>query len=354
MMRTLGPLPLLAVVIATFLAALWAGLIRLGWGWPTFQPGLPLLHGPLMLAFLGTLITLERAVALAKGWAYGAPVLLGLGALGLVIGLPGPPAPLLITLGSALLVLIMVQIVRIQPAIFTLTIGLGVLTWLIGNLLWLAGRPIPQVTPWWIGFLLLTIAGERLELSRLLRLSRPVYGAFAASVLLFVAGAGLSLVDFAIGMRITGVGMVALALWLLRYDIAWRRLKAGGQARFIALSLLSGYGWLAVAGLLTLRYGGVLAGLAYDAMLHSLFLGFVFTMLFAHAPIIFPVVLHLPVVYTPRFYTHLILLHLTLSLRIAGDLLAWWPGRLWGGLLNGVVLLLFLVNTVTSIQRTRP
>jgi hypothetical protein len=57
-------------------------------------------------------------------------------------------------------------------------------------------------------------------------------------------------------------------------------------------------------------------------------------------------------VYTSRLYSHLLLLHVTLALRIAGDLALWWPGRQWGGLLNGLTLLLFLINTLMSIRRT--
>lgn len=69
-------LPLLAGALVLLLAALWAGLLRLGWAWPTPLPTLPMAHGPLMInGFLGALIGLERAIALQKRWAYLAPVL---------------------------------------------------------------------------------------------------------------------------------------------------------------------------------------------------------------------------------------------------------------------------------------
>ena len=58
-------LPLLALSILALLAGLWAGLLRLGWSLPPIQPGLYVAHGPLMVCgFLGTLISIERAVAL--------------------------------------------------------------------------------------------------------------------------------------------------------------------------------------------------------------------------------------------------------------------------------------------------
>jgi hypothetical protein len=40
------------------------------------------------------------------------------------------------------------------------------LLWLLGNLLWLSGRSTSEAAVWWIGFLVLTIVGERLELAR--------------------------------------------------------------------------------------------------------------------------------------------------------------------------------------------
>ena len=343
---------LMATALFALMVAMWAGLIRLGWGWPTIKPTLPMAHGPLMVSgFLGTLISLERAVALDKRWPYVAPLLSGLGAVLLIVGVSGWLGPLLITMGSVLLVLIMVQILRIHVTLYTGVIITGTLCWLVGNLLWLLGWPVYQIVAWWIGFPLLTVAGERLELGRFLRLSKQVTGAFIVCMMLFLSGAAASTVNYALGMRLAGVGMVLFAAWLLRYDIASRRIKAGGQARFIAMGLLSGYIWLAFGGTLALIYGGLSAGPIYDAMLHAIFLGFVFTMIFAHAPIIFPAVLQRTFVYSPRLYSHLILLHITLTLRVAGDLLFWWPGRLWGGLLNALVILLFLGNTLTSIRK---
>jgi hypothetical protein len=300
--------------------------------------------------FLGALIGLERAIALERRWAYLAPLLAGAGALLTAAGLL-PWGPLLITAGSLTLLLITIAIVRLHPAAHAQVIAAGAAAWLVGNLLWLWGFTIPQVVLWWAGFLVLTIAGERLELNRFLRPPAWVRVLFMTLVGLLGLGMALSAVDFGTGMRLTGLAWLLLALWLLRFDIARRRVSAGGQARYMALCLLIGYIWLGAAGVLALAYGGVMAGPHYDALLHALFVGFVLSMIFAHALIIFPVVLGVSIVYHPRFYAPLVLLHTTLLLRIVGDLLPWWPGRLWGGLLNGITLLLFLVSTATALRR---
>ena len=344
---------LLAAAVGSLLLGMWAGLIRLGWPWPVLRPVLPMLHGPLMACgFLGVLIGLERAVGTGWRWAYAGPALVAAGTLVALGGVPGWPGPLLVTLGSLVVAVVLVGLVRIQPALFTATMAVGGAAWVGGNLLWLARFPLSVAALWWIGFLVLTIAGERLELSRMLRLSWLAQWLFVGAAALLLAGIIGSVVAYAAGMALTGAALAGLALWLLRYDIARRRVKAGGQARFTALALLSGYGWLAVGGWLAIRYAGVTAGPSYDAILHSIFLGFVFAMIFAHAPIVFPAVLGVTMIYSARFYAPLVLLHASLLLRVGGDLTGWWQARLWGGLLNAVVILLFLGSTVISL-RTR-
>jgi hypothetical protein len=309
-------------------------------------------HGPLMVCgFLGTVIGVERAVALERPWIYLGPLLTGLGGLALIIGLPISIGPLLITLGSLALVAVFGLILRLQLAPFTVTMALGALLWLVGNVLWLNGWPIYSAVLWWMGFLTLTIAGERLELNRVLRLSGEVQQLFLFAVGLFVMSVLISLFSFDLGIRLAGVGMVALALWLWRYDIARYTVRKSGLTRFIAVCLLSGYVWLGSGGLLGVFYGGITAGLPDDAILHTVFVGFVIAMIFGHAPIIFPAVLGKPINFSPLFYSHLVLLHLSLLLRVAGDIMIWLPARQWGGLFNVVAILLFMANTGGAILR---
>ena len=160
------------LAVSALLFGMWAGLIRLGWVLPVLQPPLPMLHGPLMVCgFLGTLVGLERAVGTGLKWAYAGPALTALGAALALVGVPAPVGPLLITLGSLVTFAVLLTLVRLLPALFTVVIALGGLAWAIGNTLWLGGKPIPVAVLWWINFLVLTIAGERLELSRMLKLS---------------------------------------------------------------------------------------------------------------------------------------------------------------------------------------
>jgi hypothetical protein len=352
--------PLMIVAVLALLAGLWGGLVRLGWQLPPLSARLLVEHGPLMVSgFLGTLISLERAVALSatrggRRRYYLSPLLAGLGAVALFLTVPASVPRVLSTLGALGLVVIFVSVYRLQPTTDHAVMGIGALLWLVGNGLWLAGLPLSRVVPWWAGFLILTIAGERLELARVLLLTRMARRSFVAIVAVFVAGLLATLADYDSGIRLAGAALLALGAWLLRYDISRRTIRHSGLTRYIAACLLPGYFWLMVGGLLWLIYGGrYAAGPVYDALLHAVFLGFVFSMIFGHAPIIIPAVMNIRVPYSPLFYGHLVLLHLSLVLRVAGDLLPWVAGRRWGGLLNEIAIVLFLVVTAVAAGRGR-
>jgi hypothetical protein len=343
-------LPLLVLSISALLVGMWAGLLRLGWSVPAMQPKLYAAHGPLMVCgFLGTLISLERAVALGESWSYAAPILSGAGALALILGIRDPIGAALITFGSLGLVANFVEILRRQTTTFTITMGLGAVAWLVGNCQWLAGTPMVEMFSWWAGFMILTIVGERLELSRFGGVGKQKTIALLAAAGLFIASLVIQTQFPGMGLRLAGIAMLAMAIWLVRYDLAGRTVKLKGLPRFIAINLLAGYFWLGVAGTAWLLFGGDLTTFHYDVMLHAVFLGFVFSMIFAHAPVIFPAVLQTPVPYRRVFYVHSILLNLSLTVRIAGDLCGSYPAYRWGGLLNAFALIVFVGNTAWAV-----
>lgn len=337
--------PLLILGFASLILGVGAGLLRLGWDIPLPAADLAAFHGPLMVCgFFGTVIGLERAVALARRWAYLAPLTSGAGGLALILGAPLNAAQILLVLGSAVLLAGSVSVFLRQRALFTFTLAAGAGCWLLGNTLWLAGQSVFAVVPWWAGFLVLTIAGERLELSRFLPPSPGARHVFIAVL------AGLTF-GMAFNAQVFGAALLALALWLFRQDIARRTVKDKGLTRFIAVCLLSGYAWLALAGAIMLAAGLAPGSMAYDAALHALMLGFVFSMVFGHAPVIFPAVLRVAVPYHAVFYAPLALLHLSLAVRLTGDLAGLAEWRSAGGALNALALLAFILNTIAAVIR---
>ena len=344
-------LPLLAAGVLSLVTAAWGGLVRLGWPWPIPEPAWVTAHGPLMVCgFLGTLIGVERAVGFERRWAYAGPIATGLGALGLLAAFSGPLPAAMMTLGSLVLVAIFGSLLRRQRDLAVATMGIGALCWFLGNLFWLSGSTLPLLVPWWMAFLVLTIAGERLELSRFLEPPTGATLAFGLCVLTVLAGCTLSSLQTEWGARVSGLGFLGLVMWLVHYDVARRTVSQPGLTGFVAVCLLSGYSWLAVSSLLAIGLGSPGAGPLYDALLHALFVGFALSMVFGHAPIIFPSVLNRPLVFRRTFYLHVAVLHASLVLRLAGDLAGVSELRLCGGLFNVAAIGLFLVNTIRSIQ----
>lgn len=352
-------LPLLVPGVLSLLAGLWGGLLLLGLQVPALRSSTAADHGALMtLGFLGTVISLERAVALRRRWGFVAPAAAGAGGVALLAGLPGIVGWSLLCLASVVFVLIYAVVLRIAPALHVAVMAAGGLCWYFATVLWLGGWTIPRLVPWLAGFLVFTIIGERLELARVALLTRASVRAFGAGGAAFAAGLMLTAVSgraAEAGVRLAGAGLVALALWGARYDVARRTVKIAGVTRFMAVCLLTGYVWLAAAGLAWLTAGDLGRSVAtYDVALHTVFLGFVMSMIFGHAPVIVPAVLNVRLPFRRWFYLHVALLHAALLVRLvggdaAGSRLAWQVG----GAGTEVAILLFLGVSVTAVLRAR-
>ena len=348
-----APLLLLPGGIA-LLTGLDAALTLAGVPSPVGSPRLAVLHGPLMvLGFLGTVIALERAVALREAWALLSPGLLGLGAVALVV-LPEPLlGRLVLAQGMLLLVVVYAALWRRNgdPLIGVQALGAVLAT---AAALLLTRLDVAQVVPLLVGFIVLTIGAERVELARLampadaqLRLT-----AFAVALTAATLAAVLWPVT---GGRLLGVAVLALTLWLVRHDVARRLIRSTGLPRFAAAALLAGYAWLVVAGLgLVLLGSPATSEAGYDIVVHSTFLGFAMSMILAHAPVILPAVLRVRLPYHVWMWVPLVLLHATLLgrvLTVAADVRAGWEAALVGNV--AAVLLFVLVSVLTVVVAGR-
>lgn len=341
-------------VLTALLGGMGAGLARLGWGMDSLSKGWMLAHGPLMICgFLGTLICLERGVALASRvrLSLAVPAINAVGALALLLWPDSAIARALLTAGSAGLVLLFAYMFRLHPSRDVGIMAAGAVSWLVGNGLWLAGQPVHLTVHWWTAFLVLTIVGERLELSRVRRLTRVQQTLLVITVAVYLAGIALTQIQLELGIRVLGIGAILMSAWLLRYDIARRTIRQTGLPRYIAACLLLGYVWLGIGGAIAIWKGLLIAGPNYEMVLHAFLLGFVFSMIFGHMPIILPALTGLQVVFHPLFYGHLVLLHLTLAYRIYGNIVLDQTARRWGGMLNVTAVLLFLLVTAVTVMR---
>jgi hypothetical protein len=345
MMRAL----LIALVAASLVSGIAGGLLRVG---VRLAPApadwlgrAALAHAALMVCgFLGTVIGIERAVAVKRRGAFVAPLASGLGGGALLLGHETFAAGLLV---GAALVFFAVSglVVQRQRAAHTVLLLVAALAWLVGNLLFAVDAPSVAVLPWWFNFLVMTIAAERLEMTRLMR-RRPaaqaaLYGVLAA----MLTGAAASAIAPRSGGALYGLALALLALWLALFDIARRTVSAPGLSRYMALCLLGGYAWLAVAGGAWLAVSWGLA--ARDMALHALGLGFIISMVMGHAPVILPAVAGIKLAFGPFFYLPLIALHASLMLRlfVGFDSVSW---RAIGASLNAASIAWFALTVLAS------
>lgn len=350
------PLIIIPAVLAVVIG-IWAGLVRVGWDWPLPQGGWSRDHAPLLVSgFLGTVIGMERAVALERRPAFIGPLLSGAGVLTVVLGGPSPTAPILLSAAAVAMTVVNVAgpLSRGRIADHTLVVIAGSLVWLAGNVLWAFGFAGYILTLFWIGFLAMTVGGERLELSQFSRPGRRARILFWVFAALLPLGAGLGAAGFGIGQRFTGLGLVTLALWLARYDFARRVSGKTGLSRYMALTLTSAYVWMLASGTTWLYHGNLFAGPTYDGAVHAFFIGFVLVMIFAHAPVIVSALVGVTEAFDRLLYGPVALMHASLLARLFGDLFAQ-PGlRRWGALLNAVALVIFMAMMARLVRRARP
>lgn len=354
-MRPLSPKPflLLPMVLLGLLGGIAGGWIRLG------SPIIPIAesginHGLLMVGgFLGTLISIERAMVMKKkAWLF-IPFLSGISAIFFLIGQDQVGMFCLLAGSLGLSVIMQFQVIR-HPHFHSILLYLGAVSWFIGNFFaWHFGL-IAAGSTWWIGFLLFIIVGERLELSQFLPVpswSKKVLGALLG--LFFI---GLILPFHGAGNEVMGMAVLLISAWLLIFDMAKVAAKKKAQFRYIGIGLRVGYLWLGAQGLILLLMEN--HPLFYDLVLHTFFLGFTFSMIWAHAPIIFPTIFGIrETPYHRILWWPWILFQVTLLGRIGFGLAENFEWRKIMGISNGYLILLmfgFMVAIVIWKIKSQP
>lgn len=341
--RLIVPLALLSLLLGIL-----TGWLRLGWDVPLSLAAGE--HGLLMMGgFFGTLISLERAVVVKSRWALLVPLVQVLGVPALLLNQFTWAIWLFMAGAAGMAFIVYSFLARFREPFYYLLFG-GSLALLIGHILLLRTHFYPTAVPWWMAFLLFTITGERLELSRFVPLKPYQRGLLWIALGIFTFGV-VQPFD-GLGQTVTGLGMVMVGGWLLRFDMARRLLFRTGQHRYMGSLLIMGYGWLMVSGLLLVL--PVTFPFAYDAILHTFFTGFVLSMIFAHGPIILPSVLGFRgSFFQPVLYVGSLLQSVGLLIRVGADVTGNPTGRLAGGVLQGLAIFLFLGSMIYVVIRSK-
>ncbi|MFC6317756.1 hypothetical protein [Corynebacterium gerontici] len=300
----------------------------------------PLDHGALMVfGFLGTAISLERAVAARVTWGWIAPIAAAVASVTLAAQL-AIVAGICWVLSFSALVGIYIHIQRRAATIAVQVQMIGAVAGVLAVAQWMLNTSFASALPMAACFAIATIIGERIELARVSfaganaegRIAWSVMALFSAAVVAIAHPAGNALFGLALG----GVGAAAL-----RVDVARKLIRSQGVSRYMAACMLAAYVWLILAALVWVIGG------SYDVRVHAIFLGFVMSMIFAHAPTIATAVSKRTLPYHRVLYIPVILLHVGLSARVLGsligDLLAW---RI-AGVSNVVAVAVFMICAVT-------
>ncbi len=314
-MRFLYRAPFVLSAMLLMLLGLYLGLVKAGL---SLVPVLPTdYHAPFMvMGFLGIVISIERIVTFEGYHWYIPPVLLFLGAITL--------NPILHILGAAGTVLIYAYLLKRYG------INLARTLMFVSSLFFLAGNvafvfSLEKAIALWAVYLIMVIIGERIDLSVLMSRSRWK----DVSVVLILS---LLFVSFFFWKEVlVGISLILLSLWAFKYDVvSVNAFRTKGLTRFMAVNLLLGYLWLLLTGLAWMFNWN------YDFMLHGILLGFVFSMIFAHAPIIFPTILGRRRGYNPILYLPVLFFHIGLLIRFFIDM-----G--WGSLIAALSIVFYFL-----------
>lgn len=346
--RIVAPFGLLAM--ASLVGGTWGGLARVGWTVPVGEGAVVLQHGGIMVVgFLATVIGIERAVAVRTPSAVLAPAASATAGVTLMLGGPMTVAVALAIISAAAYTWTLFRVWRQQPQVGAVAMLAGAAALLAAAATWLLTGQYAQVIPWWMAFLVLTVVGERLELTRFQRVGRAGIAVGCAMFAALIAGPALVHIDHTSGTVLQGAGMAGAAGWSAMRDPARRTMRAGGIACLAGVGVLIAYTWLTAAGLLLLTYGLRPGTLSYDAVVHSFFIGFVFAAIIAHEPLIAPAVTGVDFVFSRWLYVPLVLLGVGLAGRIGGDLGNLPPLRRSAALIQALALALLLLLTARAL-----
>jgi hypothetical protein len=172
---------------------------------------------------------------------------------------------------------------------------------------------------------------------------------FIGTHIFFLIGCTISF--HGIGNYIAAVALAATSMWLMRFDVIAINLKKDGLVKYVGISLLSGYFALLMSGIFLIILTD--QPLGYDILVHSFFIGFAFSMIFAHGPIILPGVLGISLrPYHRILYLWLILLHVSWVVRVLADMTLNMHLRMYAGLASAVAIVGYFISIATITVRS--
>ncbi len=362
-------LAVIPIALVLMLVGLLAGIFRLasmhGIAFETALVKLYAHHGEVMLfGFLAPLILTERyagsLILDVPRAVHALPFLAALGALLKFVSWITAQSALnvlgTIALGAGIILYVYLLLFLSKRAVGTLPfklMGLAAVLLLLSALLTLripskANLPLALLM---LGFPVLTILGERLDMAKFVpqEMQRRAENSFILAVL----SALLLLASIAIPSNYllfaAVLSLAAAAVPIFQIDMAVMRKAKAGLQGYLAAHLRVAYFWLflGLALLLAISLRGY-SIIAFDAATHSIAVGFIGTMILAHAPIIAPSLLGFRLQEEKLSYVPLFFLTLGTVLRVGGEV-SLGVSKLSG--YSGFLILLMLFSFAATMIR---
>lgn len=290
--------------------------------------------------FFGTLLSVESAVGQGKKLLFLIPATI-------ILGLT-----LYITTGFWLL-LILGSFAFSIPSVIVffkrkdyISFIISCLLFIMGTIFYIFDFYFPSAIAF-INFLVLYILAERLQLAKIVGANERSFRHFVANEIVIVVLVAYSIFDTNLALRFLGVVNFLLAVWFLQNDLARKTIKSREPARYSALAMLVGYFWLGIGNLLLLISPSELWGEG----VHSITLGFVFSMVFAHAPIIFPSVGRFNFNFSKILYIPLVCLHISVATRLFAHIFP--KIKSFALYFNFLALIFFFALFITLVVRSK-
>ncbi len=341
---------------ASFVSAALLGIWRLALFRGFLVPPLPDFfppHGNLMIGgFLATLIMFERMIALQITWLVWVPYVYGGTALFLHTGNPAVQVLHVASLAGWLMHRWMAA-KKFRDFAKPLVESCSFIA-ASGALLYPGGTAAsPVVALAALSFPVSTIAVERLELALKMKKApgHLLVGLLCVWSLAWISSAWSGMP----GIPVMGILTFLMTAMIFRFDVQAHLKGQTGIHKFLARALVVAYIWLFVVALSLIGWNIIPWSIRKDLVFHFLGLGFIFTMILAHAPLILPAVFGRSSVQKPpeRLFW---LFQTTTLLRIIGDVFVFCSVALWKwtGMISGVLHLILAVSYfVTVALRSR-
>lgn len=327
--------------LLALISGMFGGLIRMGWAFSF--PQAAGYHGLLMTGcFMGSLITLERMVTMKSKWWMIFPTTCALAVPFVLTGKVTAGVILLMISSVGLVAFYCYHLWKYAETYWYILFS-GSSFWLAGNIVFFQTESVPIALNWWVGFILLTILGERLELTKFLPV--PKWEKQMLVALLVITCFGLVAGAHSHMTWVYPLGGLGLVFWFVRNDMARKSVKKSGYQRYLGFGILTAHFWLLLHFIGLLLFSENIAG--YDIYIHTFFLGFGFSMIWAHAPMLLPALLKLPTKgYKPVIWIVWTGFQLSLFLRVLTAFLGFMEWKKWTSMANGILILLMFVSMV--------